>query len=59
MIALVYVYDLGGAPVYFEGDEAHFSNIGYSLSTTAANLKGETLPVLIDIGDPLGGPPSP
>jgi hypothetical protein len=45
--------------VYFEGDEAHFSSIGHSLATTGANLKGETLPVLMDIGDPLGGPPSP
>ena len=45
--------------MYFEGDEAHFSNIGLSLATTGANLKGETLPVMVDIGDPLGGPPSP
>jgi hypothetical protein len=59
LIALIYVVDLGRTPVYFEGDEAHFSTIGYSLATTGANLRGETLPVMVDIGDPLGGPPSP
>jgi 4-amino-4-deoxy-L-arabinose transferase-like glycosyltransferase len=45
--------------VYFEGDEAHFASIGHSLFESGRNLRGDFLPVMVEIGDPLGGPPMP
>ena len=53
------MFDLGRTPVYFEGDEAHFASIGHSISESGRNLRGDFLPVMVDIGDPLGRPPMP
>ena len=52
LIALVYLFDLGGAPVYFGGDEAHFAVVGKSLATTGRNLNGDFLPLFFNLADP-------
>lgn len=52
LIALVYVFDLGGAPVYFGGDEAHFAVVGQSIATTGRNLNGDFMPLFFNLADP-------
>ncbi len=52
LIALVYLFDLGGAPVYFGGDEAHFAVVGQSIATTGRNLNGDFLPLFFNLADP-------
>lgn len=54
LVAVVYLFDLGGAPVYFGGDEAHFAVGGHSLATTARNVNGDLLPLFVNLADPLG-----
>ena len=46
------MFDLGRAPVYFGGDEAHFAVVGHSLATTGRNLNGDFLPLFINLADP-------
>ncbi len=48
----MYLFDLGRAPVYFGGDEAHFAVVGHSLATTGRNLNGDVLPLFINLADP-------
>ena len=52
LIALVYLFNLGGAPVYFGGDEAHFAVVGKSIATTGRNLNGDFLPLFFNLADP-------
>jgi len=52
LIALVYLFDLGGAPVYFGGDEAHFAVVGKSIATTGRNLNGDFMPLFFNLADP-------
>jgi len=59
LVATVYLFDLGDAPVYFGGDEAHFAAIGHSLATTGRALNGDLLPLFVNLADPLGEPPMP
>lgn len=51
----MYLVDLGRSPVYLGGDENHFAVIGHSLAETGRNLKGELLPVFVNLDDPLSG----
>ncbi len=59
VIACLYVVGLGHAPVYLGGDEAHFGVVAHSIATTARTLRGDFLPVMVNLGDPLGTPPPP
>jgi 4-amino-4-deoxy-L-arabinose transferase-like glycosyltransferase len=52
LIALVYLVDLGGTPVYFGGDEAHFAVVGHSVATTGRNLNGDFMPLFFSLSDP-------
>jgi 4-amino-4-deoxy-L-arabinose transferase-like glycosyltransferase len=56
LIAALYLFDLSNAPVYFGGDEAHFAAIGHSIATTGRNLRGDWLPLFVNLADPLGEP---
>lgn len=59
LIAAFYLFDLSNAPVYFGGDEAHFAAIGHSIATTGRNLRGDWLPLFVNLADPLGEPAAP
>jgi 4-amino-4-deoxy-L-arabinose transferase-like glycosyltransferase len=52
LIALIYLVDLGGTPVYFGGDEAHFAVVGHSVATTGRNLNGDVMPLFFSLSDP-------
>jgi 4-amino-4-deoxy-L-arabinose transferase-like glycosyltransferase len=52
LIAVVYLFDLGDAPVYFGGDEAHFAVVGKSLAATGRNLNGDVMPLFFNLADP-------
>lgn len=56
IVAAIYLFDLGNAPVYFGGDEAHFAVEAHALATTGRNLRGDLLPVFVNLADPLGEP---
>ena len=53
-LAAVYLFDLANTPVYFGGDEAHFAVEAHALATTGRNLRGDLLPVFVNLADPLG-----
>ncbi len=59
LVAALYLFDLSNAPVYFGGDEAHFAAIGHSIATTGRNLRGDWLPLFVNLADPLGEPAAP
>jgi hypothetical protein len=59
LVAALYLFDLSNAPVYFGGDEAHFSAVGHSLAKTGRTLNGDRFPVFVNLADPLGEPPQP
>jgi hypothetical protein len=51
--ALLYLKDLGRAPVYLGWDEARTAVQGYSLATTGRDMNGHRAPLLFHITDPL------
>jgi hypothetical protein len=53
---LLYVWDLGRAPVYLGGDEAHFAVHADAVARTGRDLDGRVLPLLFSLADPLGDP---
>jgi 4-amino-4-deoxy-L-arabinose transferase-like glycosyltransferase len=57
LVAALYLFDLSNGPVYFGGDEAHFAVGGHALAKTGRNLRGDLLPVFVNLADPSGGPP--
>jgi len=50
---LLYLKDLGQAPVYLGWDEARTAVQGYSLATTGRDMDGHTTPLFFHITDPL------
>ncbi len=56
LIAAVYLHNLGGAPVYLDGDEAHFGIHAYSIAQSGRNLDGSAMPLFVNLWDPLGDP---
>lgn len=58
-IGVLYVFGLGHAPVYFGGDEAHFGVVAHAIATTARTLRGDFLPVMVNLADPQGAPLPP
>jgi 4-amino-4-deoxy-L-arabinose transferase-like glycosyltransferase len=59
ILAALYVFRLGDAPVYLGGDEAHFGVVAHSIASTGRTLRGDFLPVMVNLRDPLGAPPPP
>ncbi|HYB94034.1 MAG TPA: glycosyltransferase family 39 protein [Vicinamibacterales bacterium] len=57
VLAAIYFYDLGNTPVYFGGDEAHFGVAAHSIANTGRNLRGDFLPLFVNLSDPLGRKP--
>jgi hypothetical protein len=57
VVCLLYVVDLGRAPVYFGGDEVFFAVGANAIAETSRTLQGDFLPLMINIGDPLEPPP--
>ncbi len=55
LVAALYLFDLARTPVYFGGDEAHFAVGAHAIATTGRNLKGDRLPLFVNLADPLGG----
>lgn len=56
LVGCLYLFGLGGAPVYLGGDEAHFAVGGHAIATTARNLNGDFLPLFFDLVDAQGDP---
>ncbi len=54
VLAAIYVYGLGHAPVYLGGDEAHFGVHGYAIAQDGRNLDGMRFPLFVNLWDPLG-----
>ena len=54
-MAALYLFDLANTPVYFGGDEAHFAVGAHSIATTGRSLRGDRLPLFVNLADPLGG----
>jgi hypothetical protein len=54
--AFLYCWDLGGAPVYLGGDEAHFGVHAYSIAQTGRDLNGRMMPLFFNLSDPLAPP---
>lgn len=50
----IYVWDLGNAPVYLGGDEAHFAVHGTAIARDGRNLDGMRFPLFVNLWDPLG-----
>lgn len=55
LLGAIYLFGLDRAPVYFGGDEAHFAVGAHAIATTGKNLKGDRLPLFVNLADPLGG----
>lgn len=53
-LAAIYLFDLADTPVYFGGDEAHFAVGARELAATGKNLRGDFLPLFVNLADPLG-----
>jgi len=51
--AVLYCRDLGRAPVYLGGDEAHFGVQAYSIARTGRDLNGRVMPLFFNLSDPL------
>ena len=49
--AVLYLWNLGRAPIYLGGDEAHFGVQGYALATTGRDLSGRRFPLFINLSD--------
>ncbi len=49
--AVLYLFNLGRAPIYLGGDEAHFGVQGYALATTGRDLSGRRLPLFVNLSD--------
>ena len=54
LVAVLYGYGLDHAPMYLDGDEAHFGIQAYSLAHAGRDLAGHFLPVFVNLWDPLG-----
>jgi 4-amino-4-deoxy-L-arabinose transferase-like glycosyltransferase len=59
IVCLLYVAGLSHAPVYFGGDEAQFGVVAHSIAETGRTLRGDFLPLMVNLADPLGTPPPP
>jgi hypothetical protein len=54
LAAFLYCRNLGGAPIYLGGDEAHFGVQGHSIASTGRDLSGHVMPLFFNLSDPLG-----
>src|SRR5262245_45709516 len=45
LLAFIYLWRLGRAPIYVGGDEAHFANHAYAIATTGRDLDGRAFPL--------------
>src|SRR5438270_8955772 len=54
IVAALYLWNLGGAPAYLGGDEAHFGVQAHSLARSGRDLSGHAWPLLINLSDPIG-----
>jgi 4-amino-4-deoxy-L-arabinose transferase-like glycosyltransferase len=53
LASILYLKNLGGAPVYIGWDEARFAVQGYSIATTGHDLNGHAAPLFFHNTDPL------
>ena len=54
VVAALYFFDLSATPVYLGGDEAHFGVVADAIARTGRNLRGDFLPLFVNLADPLG-----
>jgi len=54
LVAALYCFDLAATPVYLGGDEAHFGVVAHAIAQTGRNLRGDFLPLFVNLADPLG-----
>lgn len=54
LAAFLYLWNLGRAPVYLGGDEAHFGVEAQSIAATGHDLSGRVLPLFVNLTDPAG-----
>jgi 4-amino-4-deoxy-L-arabinose transferase-like glycosyltransferase len=53
-VAALYFFDLAATPVYLGGDEAHFGVVADAIARTGRNLRGDLLPLFVNLADPFG-----
>lgn len=54
LVAALYFFDLAATPVYLGGDEAHFGVVADAIARTGRNLRGDFLPLFVNLADPFG-----
>lgn len=52
LVAALYFFDLAATPVYLGGDEAHFGVVADAIARTGRNLRGDFLPLFVNLADP-------